>query len=98
MEKLQRDFLESLITAPSPAGYEQPVRQVYHAYTESFADDVRSDVHGNMIAVRNTDGNPRLMFAGHCDELGFQLDNSIRIVPKRSKISRRCPRVSIDTA
>ena len=51
MEKLQRDFLESLITAPSPAGYEQPVRQVYHAYTESFADDVRSDVHGNMIAA-----------------------------------------------
>ena len=74
MEKLQRDFLESLITAPSPAGYEQPVRQVYHAYTESFADDVRSDVHGNMIAVRNTDGNPRLMFAGHCDELGFQVN------------------------
>ena len=48
MEKLQRDFLESLITAPSPAGYEQPVRQVYHAYTESFADDVRSDVHGTV--------------------------------------------------
>ena len=74
MEHPQRDFLESLVSAPSPAGYEQPVRKVYHTYTESFADDVRSDVHGNVIAIRNPSGSPRLMFAGHCDELGFQVN------------------------
>ena len=74
MEQSQRHFLESLINAPSPAGYEQPVRQVYREYTEAFADDVHSDTHGNMIAIRNVNGNPRLMFAGHCDELGLQVN------------------------
>ena len=74
MEKSQREFLESLVTAPSPAGYEQPVRHVYQAYTQEFADSVGSDVHGNVIAIRNPSGNPRLMFAGHCDELGFQVN------------------------
>jgi len=74
VEKSQRHFLESLINAPSPAGYEQPVRQVYREYTEAFADDVHSDTHGNMIAIRNVNGNPRLMFAGHCDELGLQVN------------------------
>ena len=74
MEKSQREFLESLVTAPSPAGYEQPVRHVYQAYTQEFAESVGSDVHGNVIAIRNPSGNPRLMFAGHCDELGFQVN------------------------
>ena len=74
MDTPQREFLNSLIDAPSPSGYEQPVRRVYHDYTKGFADNVRSDVHGNVIATRNPNGNPRLMFAGHCDELGFQVN------------------------
>ena len=74
MDTAQREFLNSLIDAPSPSGYEQPVRRVYREYTEGFADSVRSDVHGNVIASRNTQGEPRLMFAGHCDELGFQVN------------------------
>ncbi len=74
MDQAQRAFLEALTSAPSPSGYEQPVRKVYADYTAGFADAVRSDTHGNVIAVRNSDGAPRLMFAGHCDELGFQVN------------------------
>ena len=74
MDTPHREFLNALVDAPSPSGYEQPVRRVYREYTEAFADNVRSDVHGNVIASRNTQGAPRLMFAGHCDELGFQVN------------------------
>ena len=74
MDGEQRDFLERLIEAPGPSGYEQPVREEWRKYTAGFADSVESDLHGNVIAVRNPDGRPRVMFAGHCDELGFQVN------------------------
>ncbi len=74
MDSERREFLEALINAPSPSGYEQPVREVWRKYVTEFADVVRGDVHGNVIATRNPDGRPRLMFAGHCDELGFQVN------------------------
>ena len=74
MNAPEREFLNALVEAPSPSGYEQPVRRVYHEYTDGFADRVRSDTHGNVIATRNPEGHPRVMFAGHCDELGFQVN------------------------
>ncbi len=74
MDAEQRDFLEKLIEAPGPSGYEQPVREEWRKYTAEFADGVVSDLHGNVIATRNPDGAPRVMFAGHCDELGFQVN------------------------
>jgi len=46
---------------------------------EVFADDVSTDVHGNVIACTNPDAPQRLMFAGHCDQIGLlvtQIDDS----------------------
>lgn len=64
-------FLQALIAAPSPSGYEQPAQKVWREYAKTFADGVEGDIHGNSIAVRHPEGAPKIMFAGHCDELGF---------------------------
>lgn len=74
MDDAGREFLQRLIDAPSPSGYEQAVRRVWYETVAEFADEVRGDVHGNVIAKRNPGGSPRLMFAGHCDELGLQVN------------------------
>ena len=74
MDASGREFLQRLIDSPSPSGYEQAVRKVWHETVAEFADEVRGDVHGNVIASRNPSGSPRLMFAGHCDELGLQIN------------------------
>lgn len=71
MNEASLRFLQELIAAPSPSGYEQPAQKVWRKYVKSFADKLDHDVHGNSIAVRNPAGKPRVMFAGHCDELGF---------------------------
>ncbi len=71
MRKESREFLESLIEAPSPSGYEGPARQVFRDYVAPYVDEIRTDVHGNVIAVRNPNGRPRIMLAGHIDEIGF---------------------------
>lgn len=73
MRKASRDFLRKLLSAPGPSGYEGPVRKVWKAEVEKHADRVSVDVHGNAIAVVNAGGQPRLMLAGHMDELGFQV-------------------------
>ncbi len=71
MEDKSLVFFKNLLETPSPSGYETPVQEVVRGYTAAFADDVRTDVHGNVIAARNPDAPIRLMLAGHCDQIGL---------------------------
>ncbi len=71
MRQQSLDFLRRIADAPSPSGYEQPAARLYRAYTEPFADQVTTDVHGSVAAVLNPAASMRIMLAGHMDELGF---------------------------
>ncbi len=73
MRGASKQFLQDLLAAPGPSGYEGPVRKVWTAEVASYADAVEVDVHGNAIASYNAQGGPRVMLAGHMDELGFQI-------------------------
>ncbi len=64
-------FLKSLVAAPSPSGFEHPVAKLYREYTGGFANQVSTDVHGNVTAVLNPDASMKIMLAGHMDEIGF---------------------------
>jgi len=67
-------FFKELIEAPSPSGFEQPAQRVIREALADVADDVRTDVMGNVVAhVKGPEGAPRLMLAGHCDEIGFMV-------------------------
>ena len=70
LEKRSFEFLKRMLSSPSPSGYEKPVQRIWSEYTREFAE-VRIDSHGNAIGVVNPEGRPRLMLAGHCDEIGF---------------------------
>jgi putative aminopeptidase FrvX len=65
------EFLQRLLDAPGPSGYELPAARVWRAEAETIADRVDSDVAGNSIAVLNAGGTPRVMLAGHIDEIGL---------------------------
>jgi endoglucanase len=71
MEPSAHDFLKRLLATPSPSGYEQPIQSVVREYVSDFADRVWTDLHGNVIAVKNPDAPLRVMLAGHCDQIGF---------------------------
>lgn len=71
MEPQALQFFRSLIETPSPSGYERPVQELVRNYAATFADDVSTDVHGNVIAARNPQAPLRVMLAGHCDQIGF---------------------------
>jgi tetrahedral aminopeptidase len=69
------EFLRDLLHAPSPSGYERPVQDVVRAYARTFADEVSTDTHGNVTVAVNPSGSPRIMLAGHCDQIGLLVKN-----------------------
>jgi len=66
-------FLESLLDAAGPSGFEVRAARAWRKEAETFASDVRVDVSGNSFATVNPEGSPRVMLAGHIDEIGLQI-------------------------
>jgi endoglucanase len=71
MDSAALDFFKKILETPSPSGYERPVQDVVRKYVGDFADRVSTDLHGNVIAVKNPDAKLRVMLAGHCDQIGM---------------------------
>ena len=71
MDHKPQDFLKSILTTPSVTGFEEPVQRLVRDYASPFADSIRTDIHGNVIAARNPDAPFRVMLAGHCDQIGL---------------------------
>jgi endoglucanase len=73
MNDASRRFLETLLDTPGPSGFETGPARVWRAEAGGFADRVGSDVGGNSLATINPDASPRIMFAGHIDEIGLMV-------------------------
>lgn len=75
MDEARLAFLQRLLDAPGPPGYEQAPARVWREEAATFADEVTHDVVGNSyarIAPRSGVANaPRVILAGHIDEIGF---------------------------
>jgi endoglucanase len=64
-------FLETLVNTPSPSGHEVRGQRVWLNYAREYAEETYSDAYGNCVAVLNKGGSPRLMLAGHADEIAL---------------------------
>ena len=74
MNEKQRQFLDELLSTPSPAGFEARGQRVWVDYVSGFADDVRTDAYGNAVAAYNEGGDgPTIAFTGHADEIGLMV-------------------------
>jgi endoglucanase len=72
MKKKAESVLKQLLESVSPSGYEGQAADIFREEASSFADAVTRDRHGNTMArVDGRDEHLRVMFAGHCDEIGF---------------------------
>src|SRR6266581_4918091 len=68
------NFLRTLVNTPSPVGHEVRGQRVWLDYAKQFADETWSDAYGNCVAVLNKGGSPRLMLAGHADEIAMAVN------------------------
>ena len=67
-------FLQTLVNTPSPVGHEARGQRVWLDYAKQFADETYSDTYGNCVAVLNKGGGPRIMLAGHADEIAMAVN------------------------
>ncbi len=73
MNKKRKQFFQDLVEAPSPSGFEQPAQEVYRNFVKAYSDEVKTDVHGNVIALKKGTGKLRFMVVGHADEIGMMV-------------------------
>ena len=68
-----RELICELATLGAPSGFEEPAAKRIAEILAPLADEVKTDVMGNVIAVKRC-GNPkarRLMLEAHMDEIGL---------------------------
>lgn len=79
MEEHSLAFLKELLETPSPSGYEQQIQAVVRRWIAPHADKVTTDRHGNVIALRRaarpSESTPRIMLAGHCDQIALMVQH-----------------------
>lgn len=73
MKRDSLSFLKLLLDTPGPSSFEAAPARVWRAEAQKFADAVHADVSGNSFAAINAEAAPRLMFAGHIDEIGVMV-------------------------
>jgi putative aminopeptidase FrvX len=72
MKDASYEFLKKLLSIPGPSGYEGAAAEAWRAEAEKFAE-IRGDRMGNSFAALNEGGAPRIMLAGHIDEIGLMV-------------------------
>lgn len=85
MDQQALDFLERLMNAPSPSGFEQPAAKLWREYVGNIVMNqapylpvrVYGDTYGNSVACmdRGTGYGRRIMLCGHIDEVGFMVNH-----------------------
>ena len=68
-----RELTKQLCGMAGPSGFEAPVRDWIAEYLRPFADEIKTDALGNVIAIKRC-GRPEarmLMLDAHMDEIGF---------------------------
>ena len=72
MRDASYEFLKKLLQTPGPSGNEGGVASLWREQAQEFAE-VRGDRMGNSFATLNEGGSPRVMLAGHIDEIGLMV-------------------------
>lgn len=75
MRDASLQFLQTLLNTPSPPGHEARAQRVWLDYVQQFADETYTDSYGNAVATLNKGGSPRIMLAGHADEIAMTVNH-----------------------
>jgi endoglucanase len=68
-------FLKTLLDTPGPSSFEAAPARVWRKEAETLTSEVRVDVAGNSYATLKGGERPRVMFAGHIDEIGVMVSH-----------------------
>ncbi len=73
-DQFQLDLWKKLTEAPGAPGFEGPVRSIMKEYMETYTEEIVYDNMGSIFGIKRGDEKgPRIMVAGHMDEVGFMV-------------------------
>lgn len=72
MTDVDKTFLKNLLSTPGPSSFESKPARVWRDQAESYGATLRTDAYGNSFARFGGSG-PRVMLAGHIDEIGLMV-------------------------
>ena len=70
---MEKELLLQMIATPSPSGAEFKQQKQIKAYYETFMNEVRTDIVGNVVGVLNPESKTKVLLAGHIDEIGLMV-------------------------
>lgn len=69
-------LFKTLTELPGAPGFEHEVRRFVKGELEKYSDELIQDHLGSVFGVKKgAEGSPRIMIAGHMDEVGFMVKN-----------------------
>lgn len=70
-----KDFIREMVETPGLSGYESKVSKVIEKHFKSYADDIRRDKLGSLVALKKgkAGGKKKVMLAAHMDEIGLMV-------------------------
>ncbi|NCD33127.1 MAG: M42 family peptidase [Spartobacteria bacterium] len=73
MEEQTLKVFKELLSTAGPSGFEMETARYWAKEAKTFARNVRSDSHGNVMATVGAAKGRRVMLAGHMDEIGLMI-------------------------
>ena len=68
---LNISLLKKICEIPGAPGFENKIRSFLLAEVDGLVDEVRVDAMGNLIAIKKSKSNKKLMVTAHMDEISF---------------------------
>ncbi|HZJ56683.1 MAG TPA: M42 family metallopeptidase [Clostridia bacterium] len=69
-----KDLIQKLSGVYGPSGNEELVSEAIRGEIESYVDEIRVDVMGNLIAIKKGNGTgKKIMLAAHMDQIGLMI-------------------------
>ena len=72
---MNKEFLMDMLKTASPSGNEIALQKKVIEYTQGFADQVDTDVTGNVYAKYLSGGKKKVLLCGHIDEIALMVVN-----------------------
>lgn len=70
---MKKEFLFEMLSTSSVSGNEIALEKKIYDYVKDYADEVRTDEIGDVVAVLNPDSPCRVLLTGHADEIGLMV-------------------------
>ena len=95
MTDADKDFLKKLLSTPGPSSFESKPARVWRDQAEQYGANLRSDAYGNSFATFGGK-KPRVMLAGHIDEIGLIItyidDKGLFVLQRHRRLGRAATR------